>query len=69
MRKADFDDPASLRAAFAGGTKMLLISTARVGSRVGQHINAIDAAVAAGVHHIAYTSVHGRARGRTILRS
>src|SRR6185295_11258129 len=29
VRAADFDDPASLRSAFAGGTKMLLISTAR----------------------------------------
>jgi len=57
VRFADFDDPSSLRAAFAGGTKMLLISTARVGTRVGQHKNAIDAAVAAGVKHIAYTSV------------
>ncbi len=57
VRFADFDDPASLRKAFAGGTKMLLISTARVGTRVGQHKNAIDAAVAAGVQHIAYTSV------------
>jgi NAD(P)H dehydrogenase (quinone) len=57
VRFADFDDPASLRAAFAGGQKMLLISTARVGTRVGQHKNAIDAAVAAGVKHIAYTSV------------
>ena len=45
VRLADFDDPASLRTAFAGGTKMLLISTARVGTRVGQHINAINAAV------------------------
>ena len=62
VRFADFDDPASLRAAFAGGTKMLLISTARVGTRVGQHKNAIDAAAAAGVRHIAYTSVLSAAR-------
>jgi NAD(P)H dehydrogenase (quinone) len=57
VRFADFDDPASLAKAFAGGKKLLLISTARVGTRVGQHVNAIDAAVAAGVGHIAYTSV------------
>jgi NAD(P)H dehydrogenase (quinone) len=62
VRFADFDDPTSLRAAFAGGTKMLLISTARVGTRVGQHKNAIDAAVAAGVRQIAYTSVLSAAR-------
>lgn len=62
VRFADFDDPGTLRAAFAGGTKMLLISTARVGTRVGQHVNAINAAVAAGVRHIAYTSVLSAAR-------
>ena len=57
VRYADFDDPASLETAFAGGTRMLLISTARVGTRVGQHVNAMTAAVAAGVRHIAYTSI------------
>ena len=57
VRFANFDDAESLKTAFEGGTKMLLISTARVGTRVGQHKNAIDAAVAAGVKHIAYTSV------------
>ena len=57
VRFADFDDPASLPAAFAGGTQMLLISTARVGSRVGQHANAIRAAVQVGVKHIVYTSI------------
>jgi NAD(P)H dehydrogenase (quinone) len=57
VRFADFDDPATLGTAFAGGTKMLLISTARVGSRVGQHANAIREAVRAGVRHIVYTSI------------
>lgn len=57
VRFADFDDPASLPAAMAGGDKLLLISTARVGTRVGQHRNAVEAAVAAGVRHIVYTSI------------
>ena len=57
VRFANFDDAESLKTAFEGGTKMLLISTARVGTRVGQHRNAIEAAVAKGVKHIAYTSV------------
>jgi NAD(P)H dehydrogenase (quinone) len=61
VRLADFDDPMSLYRAFEGGTKMLLISTARVGTRVGQHANAIAAAVQSGVRHIAYTSVLGAA--------
>jgi NAD(P)H dehydrogenase (quinone) len=62
VRHADYYDPATLEAAFAGGTRMLLISTARVGSRVGQHINAMTAAVKAGVKHIAYTSLLGVAK-------
>ncbi|MDB5662176.1 MAG: short chain dehydrogenase family protein [Sphingomonas bacterium] len=57
IRRADFDEPASLIEAFRGGDRMLLISTARVGTRVGQHRNAIQAAVAAGVRQIAYTSI------------
>jgi len=57
IRRADFDDPSSLPAAMAGGEHMLLISTARVGSRVGQHTNAARAAAAAGVRQIAYTSL------------
>lgn len=61
VRFADFDNPATLDAAFAGGTRMLLISTARVGTRVGQHANAIAAGVRCGVRHIAYTSVLGAA--------
>ena len=57
IRRADFDDPATLAAAMAGGERMLLISTARVGSRVGQHTNAAQAAAAAGGRQIAYTSL------------
>ena len=57
VRAADFDDPASLNSAMAGGETMLLISTTMVGERPRQHGNAIDAAVAAGVKHIVYTSV------------
>ncbi len=59
VRKGDFDDPAGLPAAFDGGERMLLISTARVGKRVGQHGNAIDAAAKVGVRQIAYTSFIG----------
>ncbi|MPT48583.1 MAG: SDR family oxidoreductase [Sphingobium sp.] len=57
VRAADFDDVSTLPAAMEGGERMLLISTARVGSRVGQHRNAVEAAVAQGVRHIVYTSV------------
>jgi NAD(P)H dehydrogenase (quinone) len=57
VRYGDFDDPASLRHAFAGGSRMLLISTDAVGRRVRQHHAAIDAATAAGVGHVVFTSV------------
>ena len=57
VRHGDFDDPASLRDAFAGGRRMLLISTDTIGRRVRQHRTAIDAAVAAGVGHVVFTSV------------
>lgn len=59
VRQGDFDDKASMVEALRGADRMLLISTARVGKRIPQHRNAIDAAVEAGVRHIAYTSFVG----------
>ncbi|SIO85304.1 SDR family oxidoreductase [Nocardiopsis sp. JB363] len=55
--RADFDDPASLRAAFAGAETLLLVSGSEVGKRTPQHRNAIEAAKEAGVGHLVYTSV------------
>jgi NAD(P)H dehydrogenase (quinone) len=57
VRAGDFDDPASLRSAFTGAQKALIVSTDRTGDRVDGHKAAIDAAVAAGAQSIAYTSV------------
>ncbi|HKT00092.1 MAG TPA: SDR family oxidoreductase [Rugosimonospora sp.] len=57
VRRADYTDPDSLAAAFAGTGKLLLISGSEVGQRVAQHRNAIAAAVAAGVSQIVYTSI------------
>ncbi len=56
-RIGDYDDPAGLAAAFAGVGRLLLISSSAVGERARQHGNAIDAAKAAGVSFIAYTSI------------
>jgi NAD(P)H dehydrogenase (quinone) len=56
IRQGDFDDPASLVPAFAGGDRMLLISTLAIGRRVPQHRAAIEAASAAGIRHLVYTS-------------
>jgi NAD(P)H dehydrogenase (quinone) len=56
-RFGDFSKPESLPAAFAGGTRMLLISIGFGGGpRPEAHKHAIDAAIAAGVKQIAYTS-------------
>jgi NAD(P)H dehydrogenase (quinone) len=57
VRRGDFDEPASLAEAFAGGDRMLLISTMAIGHRVEQHQNALEAAARAGVRHVAYTSL------------
>ena len=59
-RKADFDDAANLAQAFAGVDRLLIISTDSLdtpGKRLAQHKAAIDAAKAAGVKHIFYTSM------------
>ncbi|CDM58311.1 MULTISPECIES: SDR family oxidoreductase [Rhizobium] len=59
-RKADFDDAASLEAAFKGVDRLLIISTdalAVPGQRLKQHKAAVDAAAKVGVIHIAYTSM------------
>lgn len=56
VRYADFDEPPSLRAAFAGAERLLLISATDLQRRVAQHSAAIDSARAAGVSHVIYTS-------------
>jgi len=53
----DYDDPASLDAAFRGADRILLVSASEPGRRAQQHENAIDAAVRAGVGLLAYTSI------------
>jgi phosphoglycerate dehydrogenase-like enzyme/uncharacterized protein YbjT (DUF2867 family) len=56
-RFGDFSKPESLPAAYKGGTRMLLISIGGgAGPRPEAHKRAIDAAKAAGVKQIAYTS-------------
>jgi NAD(P)H dehydrogenase (quinone) len=57
VRRGDFTDPATLPDAFAGGERLLLISTEAVGARVAHHHAAIAAAVEAGVDLVAYTSI------------
>ncbi|MEV7600406.1 SDR family oxidoreductase [Kitasatospora sp. NPDC089797] len=59
VHEADYGRPESLAGAFAAGDRVLLISGNEFGSRVAQHGAVIDAAKAAGVALLAYTSVLG----------
>lgn len=60
VRRADFDEPTSLPAAFTGVDRLLLISTDVVGEpgrRLAQHRAAVAGAIQAGVKHMVYTSL------------
>lgn len=57
VRQGDYGDEAALTRALDGVEKLLLISSSEVGQRTVQHRNVINAAKAAGVGFIAYTSV------------
>ena len=56
-RAADYDDVASLEAAFQGIDRLLFISSSDVGKRIAQHRNVVDAAKRAGIGLVVYTSV------------
>ncbi|MGA5818422.1 SDR family oxidoreductase [Kitasatospora sp. NPDC094028] len=64
VRVVDYDRPESLAGAFAAGDRVLLISGNEVGSRIPQHRAVIEAATAAGVALLAYTSILGAATFR-----
>ncbi|MFZ3070560.1 MAG: SDR family oxidoreductase [Anaerolineaceae bacterium] len=57
IRHGDFDDFPSISDAFTGSDSVLIISTDKVGSRIDQHLRAVQAAKEVGVKHIAYTSL------------
>ncbi len=57
VRQADYTDQAAFTTALNGVDKLLLISSSEVGQRAAQHQNVINAAKAAGVKLIAYTSL------------
>ncbi len=67
VRVADYADADALRDALAGVDKLLLVSGSEVGQRLPQHTNIIDAAEAAGVAFIAYTSILHAATSPLIL--
>lgn len=57
IRQADYSDEAAFTTALQGIDKLLLISSSEVGQRAPQHRNVINAAKAAHVKFIAYTSL------------
>ncbi|MGA5703979.1 SDR family oxidoreductase [Peterkaempfera bronchialis] len=59
VRRADYSEPETLDAAFAGAGKVLLISGSEVGQRVAQHRAVVEAARRAGVGLLGYTGVLG----------
>lgn len=67
VRRADYDDAASLDAALAGVDRVLLISGNAVGQRERQHGAIMEAAKRAGVSYLAYTSVLNAQASRLML--
>jgi NAD(P)H dehydrogenase (quinone) len=68
VRRADFEDAASLDAAFRGVDRALLVSTDaldRPDRRYEQHLAAIGGMVRAKVKHVLYTSIVHPVRGAT----
>jgi NAD(P)H dehydrogenase (quinone) len=57
VRRLDYDDAASVAAALEGVDRVLLVSASVPGQRVAQHRTVIEAAAAAGVELLVYTSL------------
>ena len=57
VREADYARPETLDTAFAGASRLLLVSGTDLGRREEQHRNVIEASKAAGVRFVAYTSI------------
>lgn len=55
--RGDYDAPETLTAALAGVERLLLVSSSEVSKRAPQHAAVIEAAKAAGVQLLAYTSI------------
>jgi NAD(P)H dehydrogenase (quinone) len=64
VRHGDYDDPATLRSAFRGADRLLLISSPALDPqlRIRQHLAAVAAAGESGVRAVAYTSFLGADR-------
>lgn len=68
-RKVDYSDASAVADALAGAERVLLISGNEVGRRLAQHQNVIDAAKAANVELLAYTSIpHANTSGMVLAQ-
>lgn len=59
VRRADYNEPDTLKAAFKGAEKIMFVSASEIGQRVRQHRNIIEAARQANPGLIVYTSILG----------
>lgn len=62
---AAYDQPDAVRRALHGVRTVLMVSAAETPDRVEQHQTFVDAALAAGVDHVVYTSFYGAAPAAT----
>jgi uncharacterized protein YbjT (DUF2867 family) len=62
---ATYGDPDAVRRALAGTRTVFMVSGSEDAHRVAQHLSFVDAAVAAGVSRIVYTSFYGAAPDAT----
>ncbi|GGH78586.1 NAD(P)H dehydrogenase (quinone) [Pullulanibacillus pueri] len=68
VRQGDFDHPESLKTAFAGVERLLIISADGDNeTRIPQHKNAVTAAQEAGVKFVAYTSIVNAKNSKNFL--
>ena len=67
VQVADYGAGEEMRRAFDGAERLLLVSFEESRDRLEKHKAAIDAAVAAGVGHVVYTSYFGAAADCTFL--
>lgn len=56
-----YADGAAVRRALEGATTLFMVSAAEAADRLDQHRTFVDAAAAAGVEHVVYTSFYGAA--------
>lgn len=59
VHAVSYDDPAAAREALAGVRTLFMVSAAESADRLEQHRTFVDAAAAAGVEHVVYTSFLG----------